>query len=395
MARPLRLEFAGAVWHITSRGNERKEIFRDDEDRSLFLRLLARMVDRFRWCIHAFVLMGNHYHLLIDTPVPTLSRGMRELNGIYTQRFNKRHKRAGHLLQGRFKGILVQRDSHLLELTRYVVLNPVRAGLAAKPEQWRWSSYPATAGLCAPPRWLDVDWTLRQFALQREAAQALYRDFVAAGCRDPRRPWDMLRGQIFLGNECFHREIRSRIEALPVSDEIPRAQRFPARPSLEQVMRVTAAEFRTDFPALREGRGGAARAIGALLAREEALESLDRIGRMMFIKASQVAKLAARARRLLDADPSLRRRARKIAVRCREEENLPLSAVTPDGQSPDLTPTGQDLTPSGQSPDLTPAIERRRGGWDGEGGGPARGRARSRRRRRNRASAGRPGLPRR
>ncbi len=370
MARPLRLEFAGAVWHITSRGNERKEIFRDDEDRSLFLRLLARMACRFTWRIHAFVLMGNHYHLLLDTPEPTLSRGMRELNGIYTQRFNRRHERVGHLLQGRFKGILVQRDSHLLELTRYVVLNPVRAGLATKPEQWRWSSYPATAGLRAPPRWLEVDWTLSQFALQREAAQALYRDFVAAGCRDPRRPWDMLRGQIFLGNESFHREIRTRIEAAPVSDEVPRSQRFPSRPSLDEVMAVTAAEFKIDSRELRQRRGGPARAIAALLAREEALESLDRIGRVLSIKASRVAKLVARTKRLLNADPSLRLRAREIALRCRE------CREGRDRQSPeDLTPSGQDLTPNGQSPDLTPANERRRGGWGGEGAGPARGRA--------------------
>ncbi|MEX0878675.1 MAG: transposase [Thermoanaerobaculia bacterium] len=320
MARPLRLEFAGAVWHITSRGNERKEIFRDDEDRALFLRLLARMANRFTWRIHAFVLMGNHYHLLLDTPEPTLSRGMRELNGIYTQRFNRRHERVGHLMQGRFKGILVQRDSHLLELTRYVVLNPVRAGLATGPEQWPWSSYAATAGLWAPPRWLEIDWTLRQFASQRAAAQALYKDFVAAGCRDPRRPWDMLRGQIFLGSESFHREVRTRIEAMPVSEEIPRDQRFPTRPSLDQVMAVTAAEFGIDLRELRGGRGGLARAIAAFLARAEALESLDRIGRVLSIKASRVAKLAASGERLVNADPSLRRRAREIALRCRQEK---------------------------------------------------------------------------
>ena len=377
MARPLRLEFAGAVWHITSRGNERKEIFRDDEDRSLFLRLLARMANRFRWRIHAFVLMGNHYHLLLDTPEPTLSRGMRELNGIYTQRFNRRHERVGHLMQGRFKGILVQRDSHLLELTRYVVLNPVRAGLTTGPAQWRWSSYPATAGLCAPPRWLKVDWTLGQFALQRKAAQALYKDFVAAGCRDPRRPWDMLRGQIFLGTESFHREIRTRVEAMPVSEEVPRGQRFPTRSSLDLVMAVTAAEFRMDLRDLRGGRGGPARAIAVLLGRAEALESLDRIGRALSIKASRVAKLAAAAERLVNANPSLRRRAREIALRCRQEG---------DRQSP-------DLTPNGQSPDLTPAIGRRGGGWAGEEAGPARERAGSRRRGRSRASGGRPDRP--
>ena len=128
MARPLRLDHAGAVWHLTSRGNERREIFREDEDRERFLRILAGVVKRFRWRVHAYVLMGNHYHLLVDTPEPTLSRGMKHLNGVYTQNFNRRHRRVGHLLQGRFKAILVERESHLLELTRYVVLNPVRPG---------------------------------------------------------------------------------------------------------------------------------------------------------------------------------------------------------------------------------------------------------------------------
>ncbi len=318
MTRPLRLEFAGAVWHVTSRGNEKKEIFRDDEDRAIFLRLLARMGSRFGWRTHAFVLMGNHYHLLLDTPEPTLSRGMRELNGIYTQRFNKRHQRVGHLMQGRFKGILVEKESHLLELTRYVVLNPVRAGLASSPEEWFWSSYRATAGLCDAPRWLEVAWTLQQFAPRPAVARRLYRAFVAAGSRDPQRPWLELRGQIFLGTDSFHSAIRAKLEGRPISDEVPRSQRLPARPSLDQVIAATATVFGVARHELAAGRGGTARTLAAFLARSEALERSRSIASALSISTAHAAKLAALGERLVEKDSSVRCQALQIVLRCRE-----------------------------------------------------------------------------
>ena len=146
MTRPLRIEYPGAVYHITSRGNEKKAISKDEQDHENFLNTLQRVNKRYNWLCHAYCLMTNHYHLLIETPDGNLSLGMRQLNGVYTQLYNKRHQRNGHLFQGRFKGILIQKDSHLLEVCRYVVLNPVRAKMAESPEQWRWSSYRATAG---------------------------------------------------------------------------------------------------------------------------------------------------------------------------------------------------------------------------------------------------------
>lgn len=141
MARPLRVEYPGAVYHITSRGNAQQSIFVDDGDRSALLEILAKAIDRFNWLCHAYCLMSNHFHLLVETVDPTLARGMRHLNGIYTQATNRRHARSGHLLQGRYKAILVEKDSHLLELARYVVLNPVRAKMVRAAKDWRWSSY--------------------------------------------------------------------------------------------------------------------------------------------------------------------------------------------------------------------------------------------------------------
>jgi len=163
MARPLRIEFPGALYHVTSRGNERAPIYFADLDRRSFLGILGDVVEQHRWMCHAYCLMPNHYHLVIQTLEPNLSRGMRQLNGVYTQRFNRRHDRVGHLFQGRFKGILVEREGHLLELVRYVVLNPVRAGMERDPEEYRWSSLRATLGLVRAPRWLTVDPLLRHF----------------------------------------------------------------------------------------------------------------------------------------------------------------------------------------------------------------------------------------
>ncbi len=146
MARPLRLEFPEALYHLTARGNARQEIFLDDQDRRAFLGLLGREVEQQRWRCHAYCLMDNHYHLLVETPEGRLAGGMRRLNGVYTQGFNRRHERVGHLFQGRYRSIVVDQESYLLELSRYVVLNPVRAGMVKRVEEWAWSSYRATAG---------------------------------------------------------------------------------------------------------------------------------------------------------------------------------------------------------------------------------------------------------
>ncbi len=131
MARPLRIEFSGALYHVMARGNAREAIYLDDGDRQSFLDSLVRACERFDWALWAYCLMDNHYHLLVETRRPTLSRGMREVNGVYTQGFNRRHRRVGHVLQGRFKAILVDRDSYLLEVSRYIVLNPVPGYLPA------------------------------------------------------------------------------------------------------------------------------------------------------------------------------------------------------------------------------------------------------------------------
>jgi len=141
MARPLRIEYPGAYYHVTARGNERKAIFRDVLDRKKFLVILSSSIEQFVVRLHAYVLMDNHYHLLVETPAGELSRAIRYLNGVYTQYINRRYRRVGHLFQGRYKAILIDKDSYLIELSRYIHLNPWRVrGGSRDPLRYRWSS---------------------------------------------------------------------------------------------------------------------------------------------------------------------------------------------------------------------------------------------------------------
>lgn len=236
MARPLRLEFPGAVYHLTARGNARQSIYRDEADQQRFLELLGAVCDRFNWRAHVYCLMGNHYHLVIETPEANLARGMRQLNGVYTQAFNRRHRKVGHLFQGRYTAILVDKNKYLLELARYVVLNPVRARMVKSAGQWPWSSYRAMIGKGEAPAWLDLDWILSQFSNRRHEARQRFVRFVAEG-KDQPKIWQHLRGQIYLGDENFVKKLHSRVTAGDRLKEVPRAQRRPDPHPLEHYRR--------------------------------------------------------------------------------------------------------------------------------------------------------------
>jgi putative transposase len=224
MARPLRIEFPGALYHVTSRGDGQDDIYRGDTDRQAFLAVFGEVCERFNWWAHAYCLMTNHYHLLVETPDGNLSKGMRQLNGVYTQRFNAEHGRCGHVFQGRYKAIIVQKEAYLTELSRYVVLNPVRAGMVARPEDWPWSSYRATLGDLPCPPWLRRDWLLATFGETEAAAVAAYRRFVEDGIGEP-GPWEQLRHQVFLGSGTFVEGVRRKLPPDRDLAEIPRAQR--------------------------------------------------------------------------------------------------------------------------------------------------------------------------
>lgn len=222
MARPLRIEFAGAFHHVMARGNARQPIFRGTADWDAFLGILKRVCERFDWRIWAYCLMDNHYHLLVETLEPTLSRGMREINGIYTQTFNRRHSRTGHVFQGRYKSLLIDEDAYLLEVSRYIVLNPVKANICRGAADYRWSSYRQTLGQATAPQWLVVEETLKLFAQERGRARQAYRKFVmeGAGIKDP---FEEAGGGI-LGGEAFIAKVTRNLKR--PSTEVPRKQRI-------------------------------------------------------------------------------------------------------------------------------------------------------------------------
>ncbi|TSK06593.1 MAG: addiction module toxin RelE [Geobacter sp.] len=248
MARPLRIEFPFAIYHVTSRGNARDDIFIDDSDRRTFLGTLQSVLLRYNWLCHAYCLMNNHYHLIIETPDANLSHGMRQLNGNYTQSFNKRHGRVGHIFLGRFKAVIVEKDSHLLELSRYVVLNPVRAGIVATPEEWHWSSYRSTQGL-ANDSVLNYQWILSQFGTTTSEARRKYKEFVLEGVRQD-APWDRLKGQLIFGTEAFASGIHDLIGGREEIPEIPKVQRHIGRPKLEDLFPQRATTSKGDRNAL-------------------------------------------------------------------------------------------------------------------------------------------------
>ncbi len=232
MARPLRIEYEGAVYHVTSRGNRRKPIFKDEDDQKLLLATLENVNKRYNWHCHAYCLMNNHYHLIIETPDGNLSKGMRQLNGVYTQMFNKRHKKTGHIFQGRYKAILIQKDSHLLEACRYVVLNPVRAKIVQKSQDWQWSSYRSTVGLDKPHSCLTTQWILGQYSKRKRQAERKYSEFIEAGIGG-KVIWKDVRGQCILGEEEFTEGLMDYIKGYRDIKEIPKSQRYADRPKLD------------------------------------------------------------------------------------------------------------------------------------------------------------------
>jgi putative transposase len=277
MARPQRLEFPGAIYHVTSRGDGQQTIFADSEDREFFLDTLARVAGRFHWLVHAYCLMDNHYHLVIETLEGKLSIGMRQLNGIYTQHFNLRHGLDGPVMQGRFKAILVERDTFLLDMCRYVVLNPLRTRTVKSPERYLWSSYRATAGLVDAPAFLDTDWVLRQFSRQRKTAERHYQEFVREGTGGP-SPWEHLRKQILLGSDEFVAAMAPLLGDASRIREHQLRERRSKRPTLTQLFaKVKDKGQRND--AIR-------------LAHLQHLYSLNEIGQFVGLHFATVSKIA-------------------------------------------------------------------------------------------------------
>ena len=294
---------------MTNRGVEKRSIYADDGDRLHFLHLLEKAIDDFRWQLRAYVLMSNHYHLFFRTPNTNLSRGMKDLDGHYATFYNVRHHRVGHLFQGRFKSHLVDSEMYLLSLARYIVLNPVRAGMVATPGEWRWSSYRATAGLAAVPRWLDHAPILDAFnADDWNKAMYEYRDFVAGGIGKDASPWENLVAGTFLGGREFIEGVRSKVKVTEKDSSL-----------LRHAISVTSTSDLTpcSIAMVREAidrigiadhwppqAGSAARGLFALLAARHANASRAEIGRLLGITGRGTLYLIRLSEARAKADPS-------------------------------------------------------------------------------------------
>lgn len=307
MARPLRIEFPGAFHHVMSRGNDGIALFRDDTDRLKFLDLLERAIARFNWVLHDWALMTNHFHLAIETPECTLSDGMHWLLGTYAKWFNKRHGRRGHLYQDRFKNVIVDREEYLLTVARYIVLNPVKAHMVARPEDYRWSSYRARAGYEKAPPWLTTATVQASFGVDEESARARYREFIDAGMAEPRDLAEECTRRLYLGGAKWIEKIQELVDERERSCEAVRAQVHPGRPEMADIFDAVAKTFDTTTEAIRRGRGTLERRVVAYLAFEDGLIRLRRIANELGVTSpGGISLQVARCRRELEDDALLR-----------------------------------------------------------------------------------------
>ncbi len=252
MARPLRIEYPGAVYHVMNRGLARQVVFRDPDDFETFLRVLGETHALWGVEVLAYCLMGNHYHLCLRTPVANLGRVMRHVNGLYTQRFNRVHRRDGPLFRGRYKAIVVEAEAYLAEVIRYIHLNPVKAKLVKSPEKYHWSSHARYLKPSSAPPWLAVREVLGGFGTPRG-----FHEFVLEGNEEALEAFYTGGRQVpVLGREGFGRWVRTKIR--PLSQEHPRYERIKVRPSVRQVVQRVASVFDVKSAAIWQGRRGEA-----------------------------------------------------------------------------------------------------------------------------------------
>jgi len=312
MARPVRLEFPGALYHVTARGNERKPIYRDDRDRERFLQRLSETVERYALRLHAYVLMRNHYHLLVETSEANLSRAMRQLNGVYTQDFNRRHRRSGHLLQGRYKAILVDKDSYLLELSRYIHLNPVRVGEVKEAWEFPWSSAAAYVGKVPLPSYLSVAVVLGLFGRRPTTARRRYAAFLRDGVeKGVTKPWAAVEGQFLLGERAWIERMKRRLSRKGLPEESTARSALRARPPLSVIITQVCHAAKVEPETLlrpRGNRGGWARSAALVLAWELCGLSQREIGAAFGVGPYAVTKAVARFSERMSNDARLRKR---------------------------------------------------------------------------------------
>jgi REP element-mobilizing transposase RayT len=309
MTRQLRVEFENAFYHITSRGNQRDKIFYDAADREKFLKILIRTKERYGFLLHAYALMDNHYHLLMETQKANLSQIMQNINTSYTVYVNRKYQRSGHLLQGRFKGIIVDKDRYLIVLSRYIHLNPVRAKLVKRPGDYPWTSYRAFIDHKVEDSLVDTEDTLSYFSRRRDRAVRGYQEFVEADEGKGEHPFDKIEGGILLGEGAFKARVLRLIERMKFDEEIPQTKRLRKRVSIDAVIKACQLFYGKNRKALVERvRGDEGRQVAIYLAKILTGEKGKEIGRHFGIKGPAVSDAIKRIEGRLDKENQLRER---------------------------------------------------------------------------------------
>ncbi len=255
MARPLRIEYPGAFYHVTSRGNERKIVFQSNRDRERYLSYLESAHERYGAVIHVYCLMGNHYHLLLETPRGNLSKILQYINGAYTTYFNIKRSRSGHLFQGRYKGILVDKDEYCKELSRYIHLNAVRAGMVKAPLEYPWSSYRYFVGRDKKPNWLTTEFVLGDFGGEGRRGFKRYREYVEKGAsREIENPLKKVIASTFLGGKEFIESIKLEYLAKKEIDrrDLPALKKILRGPTLETIEKAVIKAVGRGFPLFKK-----------------------------------------------------------------------------------------------------------------------------------------------
>jgi putative transposase len=310
MARPLRVQYPGAFYHVTSRGNERKAIFRSNRDREKFLSYLKSAHDRYGATIHVYCLMDNHYHLLLETPLGNLSRILHHVNGAYTAYFNTKRNRSGHLFQGRFKALLVEKDSYCQELSRYIHLNPVRAGLVDRPSEYRWSSHRCYIGKEKKPVWLTTESVLGYFGQDDSSAQDHYRTFVEGVSKsETKNPLDDVVASTLLGSPEFISWAEERFIDLRNADmrNIPVLRGLVDKPSLEEIGRTTESIIGKKHPFFKK--------ICIYVSHQYGGFSLKDIGTYYGMRGSAISQCSRRFKQRILGDNELKKSTTKIATK--------------------------------------------------------------------------------
>jgi putative transposase len=337
VARALRIEFEGAFYHLCGRGNARQRIFSDDKDCAKFIELLIESLDRYDVAVHAYVLMGNHYHLIGETRCANLGRWMHWLTTAYTVYFNRRHRRVGHLFQGRYKSIVLEAEGYLLSLSRYVHLNPVRGRVIGKGDpverrkrlrSWRWSSYPGYAGLIKPESWITHERVMEELGGSKAGRALEYRRFVEEGLlREIENPLEAAKWQTALGREEFLRRMADLLQARDKQEEreMPSLRRLRGRPEFEFILERVARKYRCTRQVLcsRGKRGNEARAVAMVLIWDCCGMSLREVGELFGgVQYTAIAQMIARTR-AKDAKKGLRFKLSKLLGECQSEDLTP------------------------------------------------------------------------